>query len=187
MPMENLLKRGLPMRNMRLQCGVIRERETSVWLSPLRQGVLCCLFALVLLSPHRVHAGVVDDLISGVKNVIKGEDAVKNDSINPKKLPRLDDSGFIEFLTGSQVLVEKGIIFDDTWTIRKGEVSAFVVNLITENPADKVLCADVSFNVSSGGKGLAVRGNLRYKRVPNRSLLMLVDFTATSKTKTGNW
>jgi hypothetical protein len=101
--------------------------------------------------------------------------------------PRPTDARFITWLEGEKIVVEKGLIFNSTWTIEKGEVSDFKIINVTRNSADMVYSAMMSFRVIAQNKGLYVQGVCRYQPGKEKDTLVFVDFTPTSNSKIGNW
>ena len=110
---------------------------------------------------------------------------------NPDNLPRPDDTGFINWLKGQKVLVDKGVFINNWWIIESGEVSDFRVIKITNNPSDKIYTATLSFRAIGGGRGIHVReGFIRYKDVNDKGVndgkLHFIDFTPVSFVRIGN-
>jgi hypothetical protein len=106
---------------------------------------------------------------------------------NPEGLPRPSDAGFIDWLNGQRVTSAKGVIFDDVWRIDPGEVSDFKVVRITNNPADHIYTATVSFRATAKGRGIQVsEGAIRYKNASEPGKLQFVDFVPVSVARIGN-
>lgn len=116
------------------------------------------------------------------------------DPANPRSLRRPPDAGFIDWLNGEKITYERGVILDSVWRIEPGEVSDFKVVRITENPADGIYTATVSFRATAGGRGIQVsEGVIRYKydlapKNASGALLALqfVDFVPVSVVRIGN-
>jgi len=106
---------------------------------------------------------------------------------NPEGLPRPTDAGFIDWLNGQRVTSAQGVIFDDVWRIDPGEVSDFKVIRITNNPADRIYTATVSFRATAKGSGIEVsEGSIRYKDANEKGKIQFVDFVPITVKRIGN-
>ena len=119
--------------------------------------------------------------------VVSALSALITGCTNPEGLPRLSDAGFIAWLDGQRVTSAKGVIFDDVWRIESGEVSDFKVIRITNNPADRIYTATVSFRATAKGKGIQVgEAAIRYKDATESGKAQFVDFVPISVSQIGN-
>ncbi|MFZ4764936.1 MAG: hypothetical protein ACOYMN_08265 [Roseimicrobium sp.] len=109
------------------------------------------------------------------------------DDLNKPTLKRVSDEAFISWLVGKRIVTSKGLIFDDYWTIKKGEISAFKFINVTQNPSDQIYTATVSFRATATGRGVEVKGALiRYKEGDNVTLAKFVDFVPVKVAVIGN-
>jgi hypothetical protein len=109
------------------------------------------------------------------------------DPANPPSIPRPTDAGFIDWLNGEKITYERGVILDSVWRIDPGEVSDFKVIRITNNPADGIYTAAVSFRATAKGRGIQVsEGVIRYKNASQPGKLQFVDFVPVSVARIGN-
>jgi hypothetical protein len=107
--------------------------------------------------------------------------------VNPPSIPRPSDAGFIKWLNGEKITAERGLILDSVWRIEPGQVSDFNVKSITENPADGIYTATVSFRATAKGSGIQVgEGVIRYKDAKEPGKLQFVDFVPVSVSRIGN-
>lgn len=106
----------------------------------------------------------------------------------PPELPRLSDVDFMNWLVGQIIVTEKNTFFPDRrWKIGKGEISAFKVIKITENPADKIYSATLSFRATVNGSGIEVKECLlRYRKQAESNKLEFVEFVPISFSRIGN-
>ena len=77
---------------------------------------------------------------------------------------------------------------DDYWRIDEGEISDFKLIRVTQNPADKICSAIVSFRATGKGSGIQVsEGIIRYRSTSDDpTMLYCIDFVPVSVTKIGN-
>ena len=107
--------------------------------------------------------------------------------ISTQTLPRPRDEGFIEWMQGKKVKYDTVLLFDSYWTIEKGEVSNFRVLRITENQAEKIYSATISFKATAKGTGIDVsEAIIRYKDSLQDNKLTFMDFIPVKFSKIGN-
>ncbi len=99
----------------------------------------------------------------------------------------LPDEWYIGWLDGQTIMAEKGIFSNDMWTVRQKEVSKFTVINVTAVPNDAACTAEISFTAQNSGKGIQVKGNIRYKLSSDHNNTEFIDFIAEGVKKIGNW
>jgi hypothetical protein len=103
--------------------------------------------------------------------------------------PRPADAGFIKWieLFGSKIVLKKGIVFDDKWEIKPGQISEFYVHRLTENAEEHSYTATVSFLATSYGQGIRVsEAKIRYRDASEPNTLEFVEFIPISVKPIGN-
>ena len=109
------------------------------------------------------------------------------DFLSTNTLPRCSDEGFLDWLNGKEITLEKGFLFNSTWQLEKGEISDFKVLRVTENSVDKIYTATVSFKATAKGSGVNVsEAMIRYRQAPDKDKLKFVDFTPVTAFRIGN-
>jgi hypothetical protein len=115
--------------------------------------------------------------------IFSHDDAVAH----PPEPPRPEDAGFIDWLIGKDITVEKGMVFDSWWHVEPGEISDFKVIGISESLPDRTYTATVSFRATARGRGIQVReGLIRYKNADTPGKLKFVEFVPVSVSRIGN-
>lgn len=105
---------------------------------------------------------------------------------NPVLHNRPSDRACIQWLDGKSLVVEKGILVDDKWTISANTFTTFEIQSITGN-SDGTATAAVQFEVTDGPKSLRVNGNLLFRYHKQDDACELISFTVTRLVKLGKW
>lgn len=98
---------------------------------------------------------------------------------------RPSDRACKEWLTGQKIVLEKGILLDDAWTIQSNEFTDFKINAITESGGQSL--ATVKFELRSGSRGLLVDGTISYRMTNSNQVVVFLRFTPTKIQKLGRW
>lgn len=94
---------------------------------------------------------------------------------------------FTKWLVGNVITVEKGIIWDDRWTIEPGEVSDLRILKLSQNPTDNIYTATVSFRATARGRGIQVNeAVIRYRDGAEPGQLTFVEFVPIAVAKIGD-
>lgn len=103
------------------------------------------------------------------------------------RYPCPSDEGLAHWLIGWDVLYAKGLIFDDYWTIEKGEISDLKVLTVSKDEQTGIISATISFNATAQGQGIKVdNAILRYRESKAKDYLTLVDRVLVSCYRIGN-
>lgn len=105
---------------------------------------------------------------------------------NPLLHDRPPDAACKEYLTGKQILLEDGLIFDTVWQIESNEFSSFSVTGISNNK-DGAKSAKVRFELKDGQKHLQVDGIIRYTVHKQDEVVRMLSFTPERVMKLVKW
>lgn len=101
------------------------------------------------------------------------------------RYPYPSNEGLAQWLVGWRVVYVKGLIFDDYWTIEKGEISDLKVLAVSKDEQSGIISATISFNATAQGRGVKVdNAILRYRE--SKTHLTLVDRVLVSYYRIGN-
>ena len=76
---------------------------------------------------------------------------------------RPSNEGFVGWLKGQEVVVQKNTWVDDTWTIDPTQITKFDVHGVTPNGDDQTIAATLSFQATADGKGIDCEGVMVYQ------------------------
>lgn len=105
---------------------------------------------------------------------------------NPILHDRPPDDACKDYLTGKQILLEDGMIFDTVWQIESNEFSEFSITGISNNP-DGTKSATVRFELKDGSKHLQVDGTIKYSVHQQDEVVRMLSFTPERVLKLGKW
>ena len=91
-----------------------------------------------------------------------------------------------EWLDGKQILVAKGMLLDDYWTIRQSEFKSFDITSITKDNTG-LYTAQVKFDLADGAKKLRVYATMTYRAVVQEKAIVFGEFRADQVLKMGAW
>jgi hypothetical protein len=105
---------------------------------------------------------------------------------NPILHDRPPDAACKDYLTGKQILLKDGLIFDTVWQIESNEFSSFSVTGISNNK-DGSKAAKVRFELKDGPKHLQVDGMINYSVHQQDEVVRMLSFTPERVLKLGKW
>lgn len=105
---------------------------------------------------------------------------------NPLFHDRPPDAACKDFLTGKQILLEDGIIFDTVWEIDSDEFTSFSIRGISNN-TDGTKTAKVRFELKDGPRHLQVDGIIKYSVHQRDEVVKMLSFTPERVLKLGKW
>lgn len=105
---------------------------------------------------------------------------------NPLLHDRPPDAACKDYLTGKQILLEDGLIFDTVWQIESNEFSSFSVTGISNNE-DGSKSAKVRFELKDGPRHLQVDGTIKYAVHQQDEVVKMLSFTTERVLKLGKW
>lgn len=105
---------------------------------------------------------------------------------NPLLHDRPPDAACKDYLSGKQILLEDGLIFDAVWQIESNEFSSFSVTAISNNK-DGSKSAKVRFELKDGPKHLQVEGTIKYSVHKQDEVVRMLSFTPERVLKLGKW
>jgi hypothetical protein len=91
-----------------------------------------------------------------------------------------------DYLSGKQILLEKGRFIDTTWLIKSNQFSSFSMIAVTRN-SDGTRSAKVRFELMDGSKRLRVEGTIKYHVERKDDLVRMHSFTPERLLKLGKW
>jgi len=110
--------------------------------------------------------------------------------------PYPEESVLKKWLAGQTIIIEKGMIFDDKWTIEEQEIIDFaIIAVAQEKNVSRTLdpnlyLAAVRFKCVAGTKGIYVpKSQIRYRFHPDSGMCEFVDFFCPENgfKKIGSW
>lgn len=105
---------------------------------------------------------------------------------NPILHDRPTDAACKDYLTGKQIVLKDGLIFDTVWEIESNEFSAFSIEGISNN-SDGTKSAKVRFELKDGTKHLQVDGTIKYAVHQQDEVVRMLSFTPERVLKLGKW
>lgn len=105
---------------------------------------------------------------------------------DPMFYHRPSDQSCMKALVGQKLLIEKGFLIDNTWTIEAKEFTAFSIERIAKN-SDGTATAEVHFELTSGSKVLRVEGEFVYRHHKKDDYIEFLSFKPTRLLKLGVW
>lgn len=98
--------------------------------------------------------------------------------------PRPSQEQCKQWLSGQKLVVQKGVLLDDYWTVRYEEFSWFKFTKIARRGS--AFQAHVQFELRSGQKGLSVEAIIAYEADTKESHITFQSFSPITIVKRGN-